>query len=275
MKVITESLRYQKIHKKINNQDITIHITLLDQNTNSHLTLLLSKVSEAILPNIQGNHIGEGTYMSEYLKYQKGVRFIINGGFNHYRKNFYNWSHQNYEVGDPVGLVKIREHYFEDYVDLQYYGFLTQENKGDVWTIKKPSEITRQEKYILGCTPLLLYKREKIELPLSLMAPLEPNKINPPSILAHGLQLHPRTAVGIKNKTLYFFVIEAPGCTLLDLQNLGVDLGLDELLNLDGGGSSQFRIIQNDKIIIQNKVDEEDSKRVLGHVLVLFDESLK
>ena len=236
---------------------------------------MISKVSEAILPNTIGNHIGEGTNMDDYLNYQKGVRFIINGGFNHYRKNFYTWSHQNFEIGNPVGLMKIREHLFEDYLDLQYYGFLTQLKKSDAWQIQTLNEITKKEKYILGCTPLLIYQKDKIELPLSLMSPIKKGSINPPSVLAHGLENHPRTAVATKDDDLYFITIEAPGCTLLDLQQLGLELKLDNLLNLDGGGSSQFRIIKNTQEIIKNEVLPEDVKRVLGHVIVLFDETLK
>ncbi|NCQ52095.1 hypothetical protein GW796_09410 [archaeon] len=91
---------------------------------------MLSKLSEAILPRTKNNHIGEGSTMDDFLKAQPGVRFIINGGFNHYRKNFYNWTHQEYNVGDPVGLVKIRGHYFEDMLESSAYGFFCPKGKG-------------------------------------------------------------------------------------------------------------------------------------------------
>lgn len=32
-----------------------------------------------------GNHVGEGATLSEFLRNQSGVQFVINGGFNHYR----------------------------------------------------------------------------------------------------------------------------------------------------------------------------------------------
>jgi hypothetical protein len=272
--LITEGLLYFAEKLNLSHAQPKVHIIKLEQKQNENLTLLISKVSEAILPNTQGNHIGEGTNIDDYLNYQKDVRFIINGGFNHYRKNFYNWPHQTFEVGSPVGLVKIRDHYFEDYLDLEYYGFLTQQQKGDVWEIKKPHELDKNAKYILGCTPLLIFNKQKIELPLDLMQPLKEKQINPPSILAHGLENHPRTAIGIKDGNLYFVVVENEGCSLLDLQNFGQFLELDYFLNLDGGGSSQFRIIQDNQDVLKNNISQEDKNRVLGHVLVLFDKRL-
>ena len=273
--IITQGLSYQKLTTTLNGLEQTIHITEYEQGVNDNLCLLISKVSEAILPETPGNHIGQGETMDNYLPWQPDLRFIINGGFNHYRKNFYDWSHQNFHVGDPVGLVKIREHFYEDYVDLQYYGFLVQEKKGETWRISKT--VQKHEKYILGCTPLLIFERHNVDLPPELMAPVKAGTINPPSILGHGLQCHPRTAVGLKDNTLYFITVEineAGGCTLPDLQLLGQTLALDSLLNLDGGGSSQFRLKHNAEII-RNFVSPEDESRILGHTLVIFDKTLK
>lgn len=55
---------------------------------------------------------------------------------------------------------------------------------------------------------------------------------------------HPRTIVGIKNNTIYFLVIEgrkevSQGVTLIEACNLLKELGIEEAINLDGGGSSQ------------------------------------
>jgi hypothetical protein len=276
---ITNGLYYDNLITTINDKAINVHMTVIEQGVNPDLNLLISKVSEAILPNTDGNHVGDGATMDEFLSKQSGVRFIINGGFSHYRKDFYNWKHQNYNVGDPVGLVKIRHHFFEDYIDLSHYGFFVQKNKGEPWEILQSESITKQEKYILGCTPLLIFNNKCLEVQPELMKPMENGKINPPSVLGHGLQNHPRTAVGIKSNKLYFITIEGNvpsyiGCTLPELQEIGVLLQLNSLLNLDGGGSSQFRINDN-KNILKNNIAPEDENRILGHVLALFDESLK
>lgn len=240
-------------------------------------TLLLSKVSEAVLPNTVGNHIGEGATMDDFLLKQTGVKFIINGGYNHYRKNFYEWSHDKYNVGDPVGLVKIREHYFEDVLDIENFGFFIQTQKHQPWEIVKYNRLTKNEKYILGCTPLLIYNHEATVLPHEKMQPMLPRVINPPSKLGHGLQHHPRTAVGIKDNNLVFVLVEGDsnlgGATLLEMQQLGLKLGLKSFLNLDGGGSSQFRIFDNNQYI-SNYVASEDKNRILGNVIVLFDKNL-
>lgn len=279
MTYITSGLHYYNNHYCINNKKYNIHLIVYEQNVNPHLTLLISKVSEAIKPLEKDNHIGEGDTMDNFIDKQKGVRFIINGGFSHYRKDFYDWNHQNYQVGDPVGIVKIRDHRFEDYIDLQHYGFLIQEKKRALWNITTKDNITQKEKYILGCTPLLIFNSQRLDIPYSLMTSVPNGTINPPSILGHGLQNHPRTAVGMKNNSLYFIIVEGhdekfDGCTLLALQEIGLLLELDSLLNLDGGGSSQYRLI-TDEQILKNKIRKEDEYRILGHTLVIFDETLK
>lgn len=279
-KDIISGLSYEHLIEQNQDAKHSIHLIRYDSEVNSHLTLLISKVSEAILPNTTGNHVGEGDMMDNFLAKQNGVRFIINGGFNHYRKNFYSWSHQNFNVGDPVGLVKIREHLFEDYIDLEHYGFLVQQKKKAIWQIMQKQDLSLKEKYILGCTPLLIFNGQKQHVSEELMIAMEAGRINPPGVLGHGLQRHPRTAVGIQNQELVFLTIEGnseayPGCTLPELQDIGMSLGLDSLLNLDGGGSSQFRIREDNGQWIQNVVHEEDRNRVLGHVLVIFDETLK
>lgn len=250
----------------------------LENEFSNDRTLLLSKVSEAILPQTPGNHIGEGATMDEFIEKQSGIRFIINGGYNHYRKNFYDWNHDNFNVGDPVGLVKIREHYFEDVLDIEHFGFFVQERKHEPWKIVRHNELVKDEKYILGCTPLLIYDGQKLHLPINKMQPVPKGKINPPSVLGHGLQCHPRTAIGIKNNKLIFVIVEGDdcqgGCTLQELQEIGLKMQLNAFLNLDGGGSSQFRIFEDNQWI-RNHLSEEDRNRVLGNVIVLFEEKLK
>lgn len=246
-------------------------------DNSNNLTLLLSKMSEALLPNQKSNHIGAGGTIDEFISIQSGVKFIINGGFNHYRKNYYDWSHQDFNIGNPVGITKIRKHYFEDYLTLDNYGFFIQTSKNDPWKIVKYSQLSKNEKYILGCTPLLIFNGISEELPEE-MIPLENGKINPPSMLGHGLQNHPRTAVGIKNNKLVFVLVESSnnidGCTLKELQDIGVNLQLDYFLNLDGGGSSQFKF-KSESGWISNYIKDEDKHRVLGNTIVLFDENLK
>lgn len=256
-----------------------VHVIQYEQTSNPDLTLLISKASEALVPDTVMNHIGDGGTMNEIVKAQKGVRFIINAGFSHYRKDFYQWQHQNFNVGDPVGIVKIRDHHFEDFINLKHYGFLTQESKGSLWKITDQATLNSKSKYILGCTPLLISESQPVTIPLEDMQPLEHSSVNPPSFLGHGLQSHPRTAVGMKGNDIYFIVVEnnstdTGGCTLLELQSLGLSLELDSLLNLDGGGSSQFKLL-SETDILSNYILPEDEKRVLGHVLIIFDESLK
>ena len=273
-------LVYQYWTPHLGAREYGVHLTAYNQADNPDLTLLISKVSEAVLPETPGNQVGQGGGMDTFIQKQPGVRFLINGGFNHYRKNFYAWPHQEFNVGDPVGLVKVREHLFQDFLSLEHYGFLVQQEKKAPWQILRRAQLTLKEKYILGCTPLLVHNGQAVSLPRDLMCPLASGVVNPPSVLGHGLQRHPRTAVGIKESVLYFLTVEGnssryAGCTLPELQELGMALGLDELLNLDGGGSSQFRLKSEADLWIANEVHDDDKARILGHVLVIFDESLK
>jgi len=256
-----------------------VHIVSYTQSVNPDLTLLISKSSEAVNPSQPYNHIGEGATMDDIIKSQSGIRFIINAGFSHYRKNFYSWKHQDFNIGDPVGIIKIRHHFFKDYIKLDHYGFLVQSTKESDWTICDHSQVDMNSKYILGCTPLLILNSKPLSIPLEEMVPVSSNEINPPSFLGHGLENHPRTAVGVKGNTLYFINVEnneynSGGCSLLDLQSLGIFLELESLLNLDGGGSAQFQLY-TDKETILNYVNDVDLKRILGHVLIIFDEKLK
>ena len=276
-------LSYKHLTPRVDTRELSVHVTTYCPSANPNLTLLISKVSEAVLPDTQGNHVGQGDVMDGFIQKQPGVRFLINGGFNHYRKNFYAWPHQEFNVGDPVGLVKIREHLFQDFLELDHYGFLIQREKKAPWQIVRREQLTLNEKYILGCTPLLVHQRQRVHLPNDLMMPMAEGVVNPPSVLGHGSQLHPRTAVGIKGSELYFLTVEGnsaqyEGCTLPELQELGIALEMDALLNLDGGGSSQFRLKSGSdgtEAWIANDVHDDDKARILGHVLVIFDESLK
>ena len=242
-----------------------------DQGANPNLTLLITKMSEALAPMQPGNRNGPGGTMDEFVLAQPGTRFIANGGFNHYRKDFYAWPHQDFNVGDPAGLVKIREHFFCDHQGLDAYGFLVQNEKGGDWRIEsRPENISLSEKYILGSTPLLIHGGEPAPLAPSLMAPVE--GVNPPSILGHGLQKHPRTAVAQSGRRLLFLF--AQSATLPEMAQLGQELGCEAMLNLDGGGSSQYRLFDGGQWL-SNPIEPADRGRVLGHALALFDESLK
>lgn len=233
-------------------------------------TLLISKASEALQPDTEGNQVGEGGTIDELFEAHQDALLVVNGGFNHYRHNFYAWPHQNYQVGDPASIVKIRSHTYLDNVHPEnVYGFLTQTAKRQPWRIATYPELDGNEKYFLGSVPLLIHNTTPLALPPA-PATFPPGEITPPSVLTHSGENHPRTAVGVSNDgSLVFVLVEEPGCTLQELQHIGVDLGLESFLNLDGGGSSQFRA-RIGRGYVGNKVAPADQNRVLGHVLMLF-----
>lgn len=274
-----KSIKYKCSKILLGYRSQIVHFIELDQSLlkEDKLTILLSKHSEAINSYGLNNQIGEGATLSEVIQKQQGIRLIINAGFNHYRHNFYNWPHNKFEIGDPVGIVKIREHYFEDVINSEHYGYFVQENKHSNWHIFKDKPEFNC-KYILGCTPLLIFNKKAMIIPNE--HPLPENVINPPSYLGHGNQIHPRTAVAIKNSNIVFIVVENNeydngGCTLSDLQNIGLKENFDAMLNLDGGGSTQFKFINEHNETISNFINNKDKNRILGHSLIVFDENLK
>lgn len=271
-----DGLKYEQFHVSGKHGSTTGHIIWYDQNL-SHLNLVISKASEALNPETALNHTGAGGTLEQLIASQKDLRFIINGTFNHYRKHFYKWDHNNFNIGDPVGYVKIRNLIYEDIALNTLNGFLFLEGKSH-WKIvgDKPTH----SKYILGSRPVLIQDSKAIDISLSEFLNIEQHKITPPSYLIHGPEAHARTAVGNKDDSLGFIVIEGDGAneqkgvTLHELQEFGMTAGFETLLNLDGGGSSRFWLKTEDNLTIQSSVPEEDKERILGHTLMLFSSKL-
>jgi hypothetical protein len=242
------------------------------------LKLIASKSSEALAPNQQSNHVGEGGTFDDLVQSQPDLRFIVNGTYNHYRKSFYEWQHDSYEVGDPVGYVKIRDNIYSDVMYETLNGYLVSEGEGS-WKISsvRPPE----SKYVLSSRPLLIHNEMQLSLPIEEVTPVDEGVVNPPSFLGHGLQNHARTAVGAsQNDELVFVIAEGEGAgtsagiSLPQLQDFGTYLGLKMLLNLDGGGSSRFWMKAEDGTIFENRVADEDKNRILGHTLMMFSVNL-
>lgn len=265
----TGGLNYQLITTEYSN----VHVIVYDQN-NLQLKLILSKSSEALHPHTNDNHKGEGGVFSDIVLSQPDIIFAVNGTYNHYRKNYYPWHHNEYLVGDPVGLVKIREHVYNDNPHLTYNGYL-QRGANKTWEISDTPNM--ESKYILSSRPLLIHRSHSVELPLDEMKPPLANTITAPSFINHGLQHHARTAVGIKKNKIFFIIAESEetehskGITLPELQTLGEHLHLESLLNLDGGGSSRFYLARSNNAPLQNKTSVEDEHRIIGNTLMIFN----
>jgi hypothetical protein len=272
-----DGLRYAEFLVEANGQSSTLHTIAYPQQHN-HLKLIASKSSEALAPNLQNNHVGEGGTFDDLVQSQPDLRFIVNGTYNHYRKSFYEWQHDLYEVGDPVGYVKIRDNIYSDVMYETLNGYLVSDDEGG-WKISgvRPPE----SKYVLSSRPLLIHNEMQLSLPIEEVTPVAEGVVNPPSFLGHGLQNHARTAVGAsQNDELVFVVAEGEGAgtsagiSLQQLQEFGTYLGLKTLLNLDGGGSSRFWLKAEDGTILENRVADEDKDRILGHTLMMFSANL-
>jgi hypothetical protein len=263
-----DGLTYQQLETPTS----AIHVIRYDQQL-QHLKLILSKTSEALQPSTPGNHVGDGGTLQQLTETQPDLRFAINGTYNHYRKNFYPWHHDDYLVGDPVGLVKIREHVYNDNPHLVHNGYL-QRLPDKAWMIS--DEANMSGKYVLSSRPLLIHDSSTVDLPFHEMEAVAEGTVNPPSYLNHGLQRHARTAVGSAGSDLVFVIAESQetatsqGLTLPELQQVGEYLKLSSMLNLDGGGSSRFWLKTEEGNILRNHTAPEDESRILGNMLMLF-----
>lgn len=273
-----DGLRYASFAIEFEGQTSVAHAIIYPQQQ-KHLKLIASKSSEALSPDAANNHVGEGGTFEQLILSQPDLRFVINGTYNHYRKSYYQWHHDDYEVGDPVGLVKIRDKTYHDLAYASLNGYLSRDEKSH-WNITNVPAM--ESKYILSSRPLLIEKGREVALPLEEMSPVPDGMVNPPGFLGHGLQNHARTAVGASpGDELVFIVAEGEGAgksagiSLLTLQAFGKHLGLSTLLNLDGGGSSRFWLRCEDGSTIESAVAEEDESRILGHSLMLFSDKLK
>lgn len=273
-----DGLRYASFAIEVDGEVSVIH-TITYPQQQKHLKLIASKSSEALSPETTGNYVGEGGTFQQLIHSQSDLRFIVNGTYNHYRKTYYQWHHDDYEVGDPVGLVKIRDKTYHDlaYDSLNGYFLMGENNRWDI-----ADEPVMESKYILSSRPLLIAHNQEIALPLEEVSPMPEGVVNPPSFLGHGLQNHARTAVGASQSDELVFIVaegegvgKSAGISLLALQAFGKYLGLSSLLNLDGGGSSRFWLRCEDGSTIESAVAEEDENRILGHSLMLFSDKLK
>ncbi|MGB0101940.1 MAG: phosphodiester glycosidase family protein [Nocardioides sp.] len=91
-------------------------------------------------------------------------------------------------------------------------------------------------------------------------------------------ELHPRTAVGVDSDTgeVLLLVVDgrssrSRGYTMVELADLMVDLGADEALNLDGGGSSTM-VGRNRKgaFAVLNKPSDGQQRRVANAISVRY-----
>lgn len=274
-----DGLIYKKLLLSVNGNSSVAHVIEYDQNL-EHLKMVISKSSAALNPATVGNGVGDGGTLKELVSSQPDLLFAVNGTFSHYRKNFYDWQHDLFNVGDPVGLVKISDReFYADHLYDTLNGYL-QLNTNNKWSIV--TSYDTESKYALSSRPLLILNNAVQVLPLNEMKPVPSGVVNPPSFLGHGLEHHARTAVGVNsNGSLVFIVVEgegsgsgSEGVTLPVLQQLGIHLKLTSMLNLDGGGSSRYWVNDNTVNGTFSDVAPDDEERILGHVLMVFSKNL-
>lgn len=90
---------------------------------------------------------------------------------------------------------------------------------------------------------------------------------------------HPRTAVGVSadGRTLIILAIDgrqpgySVGVTLPELADLMLDLGAQDALNLDGGGSTSFYLRRADGSLVTNRPSDGHWRPVANHLGIWID----
>jgi len=249
--------------------------------------MALSKMSEAL---VGGSVVGEGATLDQFLRAQKNVATIINGGFFYYAK-----MEQAYgvkpppgkRVGDGIGRFKIRGYSSEEPDDRAAWGpgwedvaclhpiqlagsfrqgWLVQEKRGESFRlvanlpgVMPPAMV--DHKYILTCSPLLLvdgyptpnpqYGEERTEVK------------GPPGHLGHLTQLNHRSMIGQRADGTLVLAASKKPMVFDDMQEVMMELGCQTAMGLDGGGSS-FLWHEGERKV------QGDGERLVGNAIVVF-----
>lgn len=97
---------------------------------------------------------------------------------------------------------------------------------------------------------------------------------------ADSKQRHPRTAVGIKDNKLYMVTVDgrqpgvSDGMTLYEFTELLLSQGMEDALNLDGGGSTTMAVRkQGDAVIKLANVPSDGRERYVGNSIQIVSEA--
>lgn len=156
------------------------------------------------------------------------------------------------------------------------YGYLCQERRGDVWTLRRfvDGNATRAHlarcKYAMTCSPVLVDGGAPCNVDdIATAAELESAK-GPPGHLGHLCVPNPRSFIGVRADGTFVIAsyrgraADFDGLTLEGLQREALALGCVRAFNLDGGGSSQL-YLEGKGVVVANELD-----RIIGNAVVLF-----
>lgn len=97
---------------------------------------------------------------------------------------------------------------------------------------------------------------------------------------ADALQRHPRTAVGIKDNKIYMVTVDgrqpgySDGMTLYELVEFFLSQGVDDAINLDGGGSTTMAVRkQGDAVAKLTNNPSDGRERYVGNSIQLISEA--
>lgn len=221
--------------------------------------------------------------MTKAIQEIPGAIALVNGGYFHYRKNFYPWPKEDkFEADDPVGALMVNGKCISvNPKDKPLWGMLKifQDHHCKI------SEEDMEEKDIkdvLGCAPVLIKKGKRTDLhSRTLEATAKVFNASPPGrFVDHIHDKHPRTLIGVKEDGTTFLVSvegrerEAEGMNNDELAELMSFLGVRDALNLDGGGSTQMLLKNTEDSSIQwivKSADKRVDERSVATALAIVD----
>lgn len=284
-----EGVQVERYHVRLqrSSEPVVVALVRLTLRPLTPLTLVLSKVSEAVAPKDPANVVGPGAPLAHIAAHHPAACAMMNGAFNHYAQERYPWSPATYAVGEPAAVANIRHHRFRNaWPHRAGTGAVGQRLAGAPWEFfaQLPDEgVVETAKYFLSSRPVLVSAGAPVQLPDDAWQAAPAGVVTPPGALWHGTESHPRSGIGFDRQGHMIWAVAqrrhhpALGLTLLEWQAVAVALEIVDFLNLDGGGSAQLHVKASPTPLDTTAswtalIAPEDPSRAIGHAFVVFDD---
>ena len=237
--------------------------------------LAISKCSEGMSDKVKG----EGAKISDLLSVQPDIIALINGGYFYYNKmdSIYPGKRPSIcDVGDPVGIAKIRTHVFPTpprrlrnvTCFTNRFGFLVQKRKGDPFELLLECELPREPlnkfKYLLTCSPVLIRNGEPTKIDTICDKKELSSEKGEAGNLCHLVKPNYRSVIATRENGSILLISFGGKVTFSEMQEFLIKIGTLRAFNLDGGGSTCLWTLDSGMLVVS------EAHRVIGNAIVIF-----
>ncbi len=257
-KPLDNGLNYYKFWGCWNGRQQKIHVIDFQQNQSNQLGIRILDHRDSDLNDKQ---YGPGAKITDVSKRDTNIMAMINGGFYHYSKKSYPWKNRKYNIGDPIGLLKINGQTktinhteYSKNPDKNLWGVFAVDTAGKAAIFETGAsqagiDPSRWHEAI-GSGPVLIQNGQLTDLDKKVQKlvkrTFKKKNYAPGDFIKHYNQPNPRSCIGIKSDgTLLLVTVDgrredAKGMTCKELAEFMKNLGCVDAINLDGGGSASL-----------------------------------